>query len=78
VSHCNIQNEPLIYKIPHILIFYSSPYFTINMKNEKSDLTTLGVKPSEKGRESTAGTRREMPGAVLVTYFLKKNQQVPE
>jgi hypothetical protein len=70
------------HKIPHILIFYSSPHFTRNMKNEKKLIgTTLGVKLSKKERESTTFTHQKyhqyLPGVVLGTYFLKKINRYP-
>jgi hypothetical protein len=72
-------------KILHILILYQSPYFTINIKNEKSDLGLLwewnwvrkrGEVPLVPAK-STGGTCRAVPGVVLNTYFLKKLNRYP-
>jgi hypothetical protein len=53
----------------HILDFYQSLHFTINMKKEKSDLGLSG-----KEGEST---RREVQVLVLGTYFLEKCNRHP-
>jgi hypothetical protein len=51
-------------------IHMTCKYFTIDVKKGKKWLGTLGVKQSEKERESTASAHWEVPDAVIVSALV--------